>query len=95
MSQDLADQFEQAIENDNRGAHVERIETRSCTSDEYDGVEYKIYGRFVPIRPVVDIIAEKDGLAIEQLYHVTEDGEPFVGVFVADVPERPHPAFIN
>ena len=92
MSQDLSEQFERALENQ-RATEFNRIETRTCTSDEYDGIQYNIYGNFIPIRPIIDVVAETDGAAIEQLHH-TNDGNTCLGVFVADIPEQSHPAFV-
>jgi hypothetical protein len=94
MSQDLSEVFERAIKQDGSATDFDRIETRACTSDNFDGVQYNIYGRFIPIRPVIDVVTEVDGHAIEQLHH-TDDGDPHLGVFVADIPEQPHPAFIT
>lgn len=93
MSRDLSELFEQALEKEN-AANLDRIETRACTSDNFDGVQYNIYGSFIPIRPIIDVVAKVDGHGIEQLHH-TDDAETCLGVFVADIPEQPHPAFVN
>ena len=95
MSQDLSAQFERALENQ-RATEFDRIEgTRRPRgpSDNFDGVQYNIYGDFIPIRPIIDVVADTDGAAIEQLHH-TDENKPCLGVFVADIPEQSHPAFI-
>lgn len=94
MSQDLTEVFEHVLENE-RSASLDRIETRRCGSDNFDGVQYNIYGGFIPIRPIIDAVAKVDGQAIEHLHHTNDSGEPCLGVFVADIPEQPHPAFVN
>jgi len=92
MSQDLSEKFEHALAQSN-AAEFDKIETRACSSDNFDGVQYSIHGSFIPIRPIIDVVAEEDGLAIEQLFH-SEDGQTRLGVFVAEIPEQSHPAFI-
>lgn len=95
MSDELLSKFRTAIEQDSMASELDEIEARSCTSDEYDGVQYNFFGRYVPIRPIIDVVAEQDGIAIEQMGH-TNDGEHVcLGVFVAELPEQPHPAFID
>ena len=91
---DLSNNFEQAIENESRATSVDRVETRACASDRFDGVQYKIYGEFVSVRPIISVVADVEGHAIEQLYHCTDGEEPHLGVFVAELPEQPHPAFV-
>lgn len=90
----LKEDFENVIEKEN-SASLTRIEARSCTSDNYDGVQYNFYGVFVPVRPLIDVVAEKDGLAIEQMHFTNDAEEPCFGVFVAEIPAQPHPAFVN
>lgn len=94
MSRDLSERFEQELTKSN-ATNFDRIETRACTSDSFDGVQYNIYGGFIPIRPIIDVVAEVDGLAIEQLHFTNDAKEPCLGVFVADIPEQPHPAFVD
>lgn len=94
MSQkDLSTQFRSALEQCNATTDLGEIETRACSSDNYDGIQYNIFGEFIPIRPIIDVVAEESGLAIEQLHH-TNDHQTCVGVFVAEIPEQSHPAFI-
>jgi len=90
----LIDEFENAIEREN-SASLDRIEARSCTSDNYSGVQYNFYGGFIPVRPIISLIAEKDGLAIEQIHFTNDVEEPCLGIFVAKIPAQPHPAFVN
>lgn len=93
MSQDLSGAFEAALDGV-RATEFDRIETRRCASDNFDGVQYNIFGNFIPVRPIIDVVAEVDGLAIEQLHH-TDDDNTCLGVFVAEIPEQPHPAFVD
>lgn len=94
MSQDLSEAFKKAIESESKATHVDRVETRRCSSDNYDGVQYNIYGEFVSARAVIDVVANVDNAAIESLYHCSDAIEPHLGVFVADLPAQPHPAFV-
>lgn len=89
----LNEDFRQALEND-RAASLDRIEARRCSSDNYSGVQYNFYGYFIPVRPIIDVVAEADGRAIEEL-QFSDDGEPFLGMFVAELPTQSHPAFID
>lgn len=93
MSRDFTEEIRQVIEADRSSDTITEITSRACDSDRYSGVQYKVYGRIVPVRPVISLFAEVDGHAIESLYHCT-DGEPHLGFFVADLPEQPHPAFV-
>lgn len=97
---DLTEDFQRAIDNHGyAGGDVDRIETRKCGSDHNDGVEYEFYGRYVPVRPIIQLLADKDGFAIEELSFVDESSEenpyePHLNIFVADIrTEQPHPAF--
>lgn len=89
---DLSEAFESALEND-RAADVDRIETRACGSDNYDGIQYNIYGDFVPVMPIINVVAEVEGHGIEQMFHATDGEEPYLGVFVATFGLQDHPAF--
>ena len=90
----LKEDFEKALAKEN-STHLDRIETRSCTSDNYDGVQYNFYGQFFSVRPIIDVVAEKPGRGIEQMHFTNDMPEPCFGVFVAHIPEQPHPAFVN
>lgn len=94
MSTDLSDEFERAIENESNASDVDRVERRACTSNRFTGAQYNIYGEFVTIRPIIETVAGIQGIAIEHLYMSNDTEEPFVGVFVADLPEQEHPAFV-
>jgi hypothetical protein len=50
----------------------------------------------VPIRPIIDVVAQEEDVAIEQMGH-THDGDYIcLDVFVADLDPQPeHPAFVN
>lgn len=85
---DFSEDFEEALSQwGYSGAEPEQIETRRCASDDYDGREYKLYGHFIPIRPIIEVITGKDNFAIEELLHVDE-GDPTLVVFVADLREE-------
>lgn len=90
----LEKDFERALEKEN-STHLDRIETRSCASDNYDGVQYNFYGSFFSVRPIIDVVAEKPGRAIEQMHFTNDVEEPCFGTFVANIPEQEHPAFVN
>lgn len=92
-SERLKDLLRQRVESD-RTADVTNITTRECSSDRFRGVQVNIYGPVVPVRPVIAFAAEQDAVAIEELYHCTDSEEPHLGIFLAYLPEQPHPAFI-
>lgn len=94
MVTDLTDELRTAIEAESKATEVEKITSRKCASDAYDGIQYNIFGRFIDIRPIINLLAEKDNLAIEQLHH-TNDDVTCLGVFIVEAPEEPHPAFVN
>jgi hypothetical protein len=90
---DFSDDFENALGEYQPVAELDRIESRTCSSDNHDGREYRLYGSYVPIRPLIDSVASHEGYAIEHLSFVDED-EANLTVFVADLPPRQeHPAF--
>lgn len=96
MSEDLTEKFRAAIEQDNHGHSLDSIETRHCASDNYDGIEYNFRGNFVPVRPILNVVADEQDLGIEEIGHVN-DGPEYVKlvVFVADLSEKEsHPAFV-
>lgn len=91
----LTNEFETAIENENQFSELEEITSRQCESDRFSGVQYNFFGRHVPVRPIIDVVAETDGMAIETVAH-THDGDHIcLGVFIADIPEQSHPAFVE
>lgn len=96
MSQrDFTDQFRTALNSNRPSAELTNISARACSSDKYDGVEYTFYGHFIPIRPIIDVIAQSEDHGIEHFAHVDE-GEPRLIVFVADLShEQPHPGFVQ
>jgi hypothetical protein len=95
---DLTEALETAINSTSNAMRtdfnrVDRIDQRRCASDQYDGVEYTIYGYHIPIRPIIDRMAKEEGFAIQNISHNTE-GEPNLTIFVADLREQDrHPAF--
>jgi len=97
MSKDLTEAFRQAIEQDSRASELDRIETRSCSSENHSGIEYNFFGRYVPVRPIIDVVSHNEGYRIENIGH-THDGEHIcLGVFVAKTKEEEEettPAFI-
>lgn len=94
MSQDLKEDFRAALAKE-PATNIDRIEFRSCSSDKYDGVQYDFYGHYIPVRPIISMMAEVSGFAIEQMQFANDTEEPHLGIFVAEIPEQEHPAFIN
>jgi len=90
---DLTQEFESAIESSDASL-LHEIESRNCESDNFSGIEYRFYGAFVPVRPIIDVVAETDGAGIEQLSY-TNDARRCLTAFVADIPEQSHPAFVD
>jgi hypothetical protein len=84
--------FRQAVENE-PSSQLDRIETRRCSSDNYDGVQYKFYGNFIPVMPIIEVVSEAEGRAIEEISFTNDVENPFLGVFVADLPQQDHSAF--
>lgn len=78
-----------AIESDSRASSVHRDSTtyRYCSSDRFDGIEYRFYGAYIPIRPIIEVVRNTDGVRIEHLAHVTDEYEPNLTVFVAELPQ--------
>ena len=95
---DFSDDIEQRLNQygaTGTGAELDRIRTRTCSSDNHDGREYYFYGNWVPIRPIIDEFASKDDYSIESMSHIDE-GDPRLNVFVADISEDDtHPAFVG
>lgn len=66
---------------------IDRVTARRCTSDRFNGIEYTFYGKYIPIRPIIETVRQTNGVAIEQFSHTTEGEEPRLIVFVAEIPE--------
>ena len=81
MSNELAATLEQAIEEESLATEVESVEGRACTSDLNDGIEYRINGDFIEIRPIIETIAEEPYI-IEEFNVAFDSEEPHVNVFV-------------
>lgn len=79
---------------DNTSSDVEEITARQCSSEHYYGVDFSIYGNNIDIRAIIDFVAQKDGIGIETITMVSGD-RPRVVVFIANIAEQEHPAFIN
>jgi hypothetical protein len=94
MSDDLSDTFRQAINQYSRGVGLDSVSARDCGSDRYDGVEYKFKGNFVPIKPIIDVVAEEENKAIAQMSHGDGGEGPRLVVFVANLSQQDHPAFV-
>jgi len=90
---DLTQEFENAIESID-ASFLHEIESRNCASDNFSGIEYRFYGAFIPVRPIIDVVAETEGAGIEQLSHAN-DARTCLTVFVANIPEQSHPAFVG
>lgn len=94
----LSEKIEEAIENDSAATQLDEIASHRCASDNFSGVEYDFFGAFVPIRPIIDVVAKEDGYAIEEMAYVNDCKSPKLIVFVAELPEpptQPHPAFVK
>lgn len=79
-------QIEKAIEQNSTATDVDRVERRRCSSDHFDGAEYRIYGAFINIRPIIDFIRGVDGFKIETISFVNDvPDETRLSVFVADL----------
>ena len=91
---DFSDSFKTSISSLSIATQLDRVERRVCASDNYDGAEYKFYGSYIPIRPIIDFMAEQDEFAIENMSFCNETGDPNLIIFVADMrQEQEHPAF--
>lgn len=96
---DFTDEFRAALESHQPSADLDRIERRVCGSDDFDGAEYSFYGWYVPIRPIIDEVAQLENFAIESLAYIDEssddnDFEPHLNIFLADLrKQQAHPAF--
>jgi len=92
---ELTEQFREAVK-ENYG-EVSHIESRECSSDMFKGTEYTFCGEFVPIRPLLDVIQDEDGLAVEEMnlsYSNHGDGDRALAIFVAETEPVSHPAFV-
>jgi len=70
-------------------AEFEEIESRSCTSDNHDGVEYSLTGTYIPLQPIIETVAEEEDMYIESILHIDKstndnDKDAEVVVFVAE-----------
>lgn len=91
---DLSDDFRNALENHQPAANLDRIETRVCASDDFDGTEYEFYGWYIPARPIIEVAASHENFAIESMSYINEGDEPKLNIFLADLRQsQPHPAF--
>lgn len=88
---DFSEEFEAALDEEGYGGHeLHRLENRECVSEQYEGVQYSLYGTWVAVRPLIDVISEQDGFKIETINFVnenppSEDYEAYLSLFVADV----------
>jgi len=82
---DFTDRFEKALTQGRAHGNIDRIETRACASDDFDGIEYKIYGWYVPVRPILQSVRELDNFAIESMAYNNEMDEPYFHFFLADL----------
>lgn len=82
---DFTDRFERAVTTCRASANLDRIERKLCSSDNFDGAEYKFYGWFVPVRPLLQSVRELDDFAIESMSYNNEMDEPYFQFFLADL----------
>lgn len=92
MSKNVKETLTEVLEQDN-ATNLDKITQRRCTSDRRDGIEYRVYGSYIEIRPIIDVFATMDGVAIETLSVSNEDG--YVVIFAAPLRSQEHPAFFN
>jgi hypothetical protein len=82
---DFTDRFEKAVTHGRANGNIDRIESRRCSSTGFDGVEYTIYGWYVPVRPLLDSVRELDNFAINSIAYNNELDEPALQFFLADL----------
>ena len=84
----LPDRIKQQIEDaatSKAGGRVDRIEERDCSSDEYEGTEYRVYGVHVPVRPILEMFTQEPSFGVESISMNQEWEEPHINLFVADL----------
>lgn len=92
---DLTDEFKNACRSSYPNSTPE-IDSKRCSSDKFDGIDYTIRGEYIDLRAIINVVAETDGYAIEQFsFCGRAHGEPAVVIFVAKIPQQQHPAFVN
>ncbi len=95
MTVDLTEKFEEALNNAQlAGVHSTEIQSRTCTSDNYDGTEYEFRGECVPVRPLLDIVETEELLRVETITFVDEWDDARLIMFVAEIPERDGEVFV-
>lgn len=88
MTEDnLKEKFVKEMEKQSAAAEVDNVDARACSSDKFSGIEYTFEGRYVPVKPVLDVVDETEGKLIEFIAHV-DDHKCALIVFVADVPSE-------
>lgn len=93
----IVEELEEVIRDDDV-AHLGAIESRECLHNpsvgrSFDGVSLKLYGDWVPIRPIIKYAAARDSIAIATMDYIHE-GDPHLSVFIAYLPRQEHPAFV-
>lgn len=88
MRTNLTESFEEALQNSKITAdNIPDIESRSCASDEYDGIEYEFRGECIPVRPLLDVVKQEELLRVESILFVDEWDDPKLVMFVAEIEE--------
>lgn len=78
----LQTRLREEIENESFAASVDSISERLCTNERGDGgIEFKIVGDFIPIKPIVSVIEESE-FVIDEFGVATDTPEPAIYLFV-------------
>lgn len=92
--EEIRREIENALTGDGM-SDISAVEARECDTDNYSGVEITIYSDWFDVRTVIDAVADMGDVAIEELFFSNTTEEPYLGVFVAYLEEREHPAFVD
>lgn len=93
MQNQLEEKFEATLTRELMNNEDFEINSRWCSNDDYDGVEYTFKGSFIPIISLIDVVGKEDDLYIEELCFVDEN-ESCLKMFVVEPSEPSHPAFM-
>lgn len=94
-SMSVKSEIESVLSNDSF-TELDKITVRECTNIHNNlGAEVKMYGNVISTRPIIDYVAETDGLGIHELYHCSDAEDPYLVAFITYLPEQPHPAFVD
>jgi len=78
----LQTRLREEIENESFAASVDSISKRFCTNERGNGgIEFKIVGDFIPIKPILSVIEDSE-FVIDEFDVATDILEPAVYLFV-------------